>query len=273
MKITKASGLAEEFSEKKLTNSLKAVGVSQEVTREALQLVKDKLSSDTSTHRVHDIVSQYLAQHSPPIHQLNYNLKRAIFRLGPTGYPFEHLVAKTLQQFGYQTKVGVILSGKCVTHEIDVVAKKDKHVFYIECKFHNRPGLKTDIQTALYTQARFQDVSTNPANHPNLDSHPWLITNTKVTSDVDSYAKCQKMKLTSWSQPNKESLFHLVITSKIHPVTAITSLSIDKIETLLGQNIVTIKDLDQLIKNDRLTDILSKDDRKKVKAEIRAIYS
>ena len=120
MKITKASGQAEEFSAKKLTNSLTSIGVSQDVTKQALQLVKDNLSSDTDTHKVHNIVSQYLSQHSHPLQRLNYNLKRAIFKLGPTGYPFEHFMAKILREFGYQAKVGAILNGKCLSHEIDI---------------------------------------------------------------------------------------------------------------------------------------------------------
>ncbi|MBU1071430.1 ATPase, partial [Patescibacteria group bacterium] len=120
MQITKASGLPEEFSEKKLLNSIKTAGVPEDVSKKALQLVKDKLSSDTNTNIVHELVSQYLHQHSDPLSQINYNLKRAIFKLGPTGYPFEEFVAKVLQQFSYHTKVGVMLEGKCVKHEIDI---------------------------------------------------------------------------------------------------------------------------------------------------------
>ncbi len=124
MQITKASGLAEDFSEKKLLGSLKNAGVPQEIRIQALRLVKDKLSSDTNTEKVHSLVSQYLEQHAPPLGQLNYSLKRAIFRLGPTGYPFEQFVAQILEQYGYHTKVGLILKGKCVKHEVDILAKK-----------------------------------------------------------------------------------------------------------------------------------------------------
>lgn len=270
MQITKASGLPEEFSEKKLLTSLKTAGVSSGVSKKALQLVKDKLSSGTDTHQVHDLVSQYLGQHAQPVYKLNYSLKRAIFKLGPTGYPFENLVAKVLQRFGYHTKVGVTLKGQCVSHEIDVVAEKDNQVFYIECKFHNRPGLKTDVQTALYTQARFQDLKSKTSR---FNQYSWLITNTKTTKDVDSYAKCQNMKLTSWCCPEKESLFHLIVDSRLHPVTVINSLSSSQITALLKQNIVTLKDLKHLLKNNHLTGLLSKQDVKKIKAEINTIYS
>jgi len=278
MQITKASGHSEEFSEKKLLNSIKTAGVPEDVGKKALQLVKDKLSSDTDTHKVYNLVSQYLNHHSDPLSQANYNLKRAIFKLGPTGYPFEEFFAKILQEFGYSTKVGVMLEGKCVSHEIDILAKKDNQVFYIECKFHNRPGLKTDVRVALYTNARFQDIESNllEIDHPKgvqpqLDHRSWLVSNTKITKDATNYANCQNIKTTSWNSPGKESLFHLTVASKLHPITVLNSLSIGQVKILLKQNIVTLKDLKKTINNNQLNQVLSKEGAKKVKAEINAI--
>jgi hypothetical protein len=38
---------------------------------------------------------------------------------------------------GYQTVTNLILSGKCVSHEIDVLIKKDNELAMVECKFHS----------------------------------------------------------------------------------------------------------------------------------------
>ncbi|MBU1071170.1 ATPase, partial [Patescibacteria group bacterium] len=188
-------------------------------------------------------------------------------------------VAKVLQQFGYHTKVGVVLEGKCVKHEIDILAEKDNSVYYIECKFHNRPGLKTDVQVALYTNARFKDIESNAVevDHPKGVQPPqihysWLVSNTKITKDATNYANCQNMKLTSWNSPGKESLFHLVADSGLHPITALSSLSPDQVKILLKQNTVTLRDLTHLLKNNQLTGLLSKEVVKKIKAEINAIF-
>ena len=43
-------------------------------------------------------------------------------------------------------------------HEVDVVAKKDNMVFFLECKYHNHRGTYSDIKTALYVHARFVDI-------------------------------------------------------------------------------------------------------------------
>ena len=43
--------------------------------------------------------------------------------LGPSGFPFEKLVGKILEQEGFETRVGVIVQGNCVQHEVDVIAR------------------------------------------------------------------------------------------------------------------------------------------------------
>jgi hypothetical protein len=272
MQITKSTGLPERFSEKKLKTSLLGLGVSGDISNKALQLVKDRLSSDTSTADINKVVSQYLKQHSDPTHHLNYNLKQAIFKLGPTGYPFEELFAKILQEFGYHTKVGQVSLGQCVKHEIDIVAKKKDHLFYIECKFHNRPGLKTDIQAALYTKARFDDINVQN-KRADFKQHSWLVSNTKFSKDALAYAKCQKIKATSWNFPNNESLFKLITTSGLHPITSLSSLSKDQTINLLKQNIITLQDLTKFLKGESGHHFLGKETIKKIKHEISTIVT
>ena len=79
-------------------------------------------------------------------------------QLGPSGHPFEEYIGDILTAKGYDTKVSQILRGACITHEVDVIARTDSRHIMIECKFHNAPGTKSDVQTALYTHARFMDI-------------------------------------------------------------------------------------------------------------------
>lgn len=55
-------------------------------------------------------------------------------------------------------KVNQFLEGVCVTHEIDVLAENDRHVLLIECKYHNKQGLFSDVKVPLYIHSRFHDV-------------------------------------------------------------------------------------------------------------------
>jgi len=99
-----------------------------------------------------------------------YNLKRALMELGPAGYPFEQFVAHIFSAQDYETIINQIISGNCIDHEIDITATKASKHFMIECKFHNRTGLKTNIKVILYIQARFEDVRTEWEQRPQ-DSH------------------------------------------------------------------------------------------------------
>jgi Holliday junction resolvase-like predicted endonuclease len=56
--------------------------------------------------------------------------------LGPAGFFFEKYIAKLFQSEGYETLTNLLLQGKCVSHEVDVVVRKNNYLTMIECKFH-----------------------------------------------------------------------------------------------------------------------------------------
>ena len=73
-------------------------------------------------------------------------LKKAIFDLGPSGHHFETFVSRYFEEIGYTTKTCQTLNGRLVKHEIDIVGIKNGKRVFIECKFHNRIGIKNDIK-------------------------------------------------------------------------------------------------------------------------------
>jgi hypothetical protein len=62
-----------------------------------------------------------------------YKLKQAIMELGPTGYPFEQFTGQIFKKLGYEILVGVVVDGRCVTHEMDVVATREGDECLVEC--------------------------------------------------------------------------------------------------------------------------------------------
>lgn len=233
--VLKASGEYEPFAEKRVLSSLRRAGASEQLASKILSQVKPQLYQGIPTQEIYQQVFQFLNQIRSPVAS-RYNLKSAIMQLGPSGYPFEKFIAGLLAQYGYQTKTNLILAGKCVTHEIDVAAEKDNQKFMIECKFHNRPGVKTDIKVALYTYARLIDLSRH-------FDQAWLITNTKTSSQVLGYAACAGLKITSWDYPPHESLRFLVDHSHLYPLTCLNSLSNSEKRILLEKGIVFYQDL------------------------------
>ncbi|MCG2691829.1 restriction endonuclease, partial [Microgenomates group bacterium] len=158
IKVTKASGLLEPFSEDKIRRSLKRAGAQSQVIDKILAQLIGRLHDGITTRAIYQQVFALLNQYQAG-QGYQYSLKDALMQLGPSGYPFEKFVARLLDYLGYQTQTNIIMKGKCINHEIDVVANKDRKQYLIECKFHNRPGTKTRSKDALGIQARFEDLS------------------------------------------------------------------------------------------------------------------
>ena len=88
--------------------------------------MRDSIFDGISTRKIYQIAYSILYKLSNRAAG-RYRLKKALFQLGPSGYPFEQFIAKILEQEGYKTKTGQFIQGKCIKHEVDVVGKKDKN--------------------------------------------------------------------------------------------------------------------------------------------------
>lgn len=269
--IIKASGTKEPFSEEKIVKSLSASGLTVDTAAKTIDYLKSHLKPETSTHAIYDNVSAFLIKNDLTQNYFYYGLKRAVMALGPSGHPFEVLISDLLSLQNYKTEVSVVTQGKCVTHEIDVIAEKEDKKYFIECKYHNAPGVKTDIQVALYSYARFLDINNAQQNNGNFHNFPWLFTNTKATTEVLDYGRCVGQKITTWSLPEGEGLQDQIIKSGLHPITILYGISKSKIDALLERGIVTCAKLNTAILNNQVNDILDANDTASVLAKIAII--
>lgn len=259
--VTKATGEIEEFSEEKLRNSIQRAGVPQQLQNQAIDHIKSRLTPNIKTSEIYQHIKEFLTE-KQPFAVAKFSLKQAIMDLGPTGYPFESFIAKILETKGYVTQIRQILQGKCITHEVDVVAQKGSERVMVEAKYHNMPGTKTNIHVALYIKARFDDL----LDKNNLNQ-AWLVTNTKITQDAIAYSACMNMKVISWNYPEGEGLRDLIEQSGLTPITALSSLSNAQKQKLLQEDIVFSK---ELCRPDLLKSLgLSKADEEKLLSEIK----
>jgi hypothetical protein len=235
--VINAVGEKEPFNEDKLLTSTKRAGVPNDLQKELVSEVKKNLYENIPTSEIYRNVTGFLGK-SSPYARAKYSLKQAIMDLGPTGYPFEDFVSEILKKEGYVTQVRQLLTGKCVNHEVDIVARKQDEKVMIEAKFHNSSGTRTDVHVSLYTKARFDDVKEKYSM-----THAWIVTNTKVTSDGLAYALCENMRVISWSYPNGGSIRDLVEKYQLHPLTVLTSLSQGQKQQLLQDHVVLVKEL------------------------------
>lgn len=246
--VTKASGEKQPFNEEKLRLSIKRAGIPEMLHDQVINHIKTKLYENIPTSEIYKHVIEFLDSSSHPNSRAKYSLKQAIMDFGPTGFPFEDYISEILKAEGYETQVRQIISGKCISHEIDVVATKDAVKSMIECKFHNAPGIKCHIHVSLYTKARFDDVKER-----NNFNDAWVVTNTKLTAEALNYALCSNMKIISWDYPNGKSLRDLIERHKLHPITTLSSISNAQKQLLTQNHIVLAKDI---CKNPSSLDIL-----------------
>ena len=243
--IKKSSGDLEPFSSRKLKDSLRNCEVSNNEIDSIISQVTPELYDGISSEEVHNKVFPILKKYHK-ISASTYSLKRGIFELGPTGFPFERLIAALLVEKGYQTKVSVVLNGKCVTHEIDVLAEKDGNTYAIECKFHSDPRGVSNVKVPLYINSRFLDVQQQWNSDTLKTTHlkqGWLVTNTRFTIDAINYGKCIGLTLLSWDYPKNNGMKANIDAYGLYPITVLTTLTKKEKNQLIAKNIILVKEL------------------------------
>ncbi|MBU0763036.1 MAG: restriction endonuclease [Candidatus Altiarchaeota archaeon] len=238
VQIRKHSGEVEEFDLEKVKYALIRSGASEQAAQEISGQVSESIYDGITTSKVYHIAYNLL-QKQDTHSATRFGLKAAIMRLGPTGFPFEKYMARILDEHGYVTKTNNILEGACITHEVDIIAEKKGVRYMIECKYHNQPGFSSGLKEALYTWARFEDLTAGGQSF----QKPWIITNTKITSEAIKYSLCKGMLTTSWGYPEHQTLQDMIEGECMYPITILRNVSNEMKEALCHRNIMLVKDL------------------------------
>ena len=239
--ITKAQGEKEPFKSEKLVRSLQNSGASLAVANEILQIIERELYDGMKTADIYRKAFSLLHK-KEKIAAMRYSLRRALVELGPSGFPFEQFLEEVFKHKGFTVTRDVIVKGQCIEHEVDLVASNDEKNIMVEVKFHNEPGIKSDVKVALYVGARFEDI------FQALDSgakkeEGWLITNTKFTQSAIEYGMCKGFTMIGWNYPAKGNLQQMIEESRLHPLTCLPSLTVSQKKALFSEGVVLCRDV------------------------------
>lgn len=272
--VRKADGSLEPLDFGKMRKSLRRSGVSRALSEEVIDSIQPHIFSGISTDEIYRLAFKKLAYLKQGA-AARFGLKSALFKFGPDGHPFETFIAALLKGRGYSTLLRQIVKGRCVSHEVDIIASRPQIPGHratrciVECKFHNSKKLKCHVQTALYSWARFLDI--HEANSE-IDSG-WLVTNTKFSSDAIAYADCVGLKLLGWSFPPDESIQIRIEENKLYPTTLISRLDRRGFEALHKAGIILVKEVAAMPEEQLIGLGFSKKQAYAIKAEAKSILS
>ena len=238
--IEKFNGDIEEFQVEKLKTSLRRSKASESEIETIVENIMPTLYDGIPSKKIYEKAFSLLKKYNLTSAS-KYSLKRAILDLGPTGYPFERLISSLLRHKGFETKVGVILQGECVTHEVDVLAEKEGDTYTVECKFHSDQKAVSNVRVPLYINSRFLDIQNHWNKDPEKVSHlkqGWLVTNTRFSLDAITYGECVGLQLLSWDYPENNGIKHNVDAYTLYPITTLTTLTQHEKDQLIEKDII-----------------------------------
>lgn len=270
--IKKASGETEAFDVNKLKTSLKNARAGDDAISEIVADIESWVYDGATTAKIYARAYKMFRQISAS-GALLYKLKMALNSMGPSGYPFEHFIGELFKVQGYEVKVGQIVQGASISHEMDVIATKDKEQNLMECKFSHNQGKSVSIQVPLYVHSRVNDIVEKlqqEERYKDISFTAWIVTNGRFSPDSIEYSRLKKINLLGWDFPKDRGLKHLMERERMFPITILTHLNKDEKQKLMAEGIVTCAQLmKQPGKLDQLG--LNEDDQRSVVKELEAL--
>ena len=245
MKVIKHSGHIVPFDIEKLKLSLQKSGAAPDLIKESLAQIQNQMYEGITTKQIYKMAFAILKKASNG-HAARYNLRSALQMLGPAGFFFEKFISRLYAAEGFKTRTNLILQGKCVSHEVDIMLKKENIISMIECKFHSSREGSSDVKVPMYILSRFNDLKVKKhtifSNSETINSCI-IVTNNRFTKDAEIFANCSGINLLSWDYPKDNNIKSKIDKRALYPITCLTTLSMVEKEKLLILDQILVKDL------------------------------
>lgn len=244
--VVKSNGDKVPFDKDKILKALKYSGAGIAESNEIIKQIESKLYDGMPTKKIFQLAYSLLKKKKSHRTAGRYRLKKAIFEMGPTGYAFELFVGRLFESWGHQVKTDQLIKGKCILHEVDVLAKKPGLITFVECKFRSDYRGKTDVKVPLYIHSRFNDIEDKWRENPdyqNIEMKGYVVTNARFTKDAIDFAECAGLGLISWDYPANGSLKYFIDKSGMHPITSLNSLTKAHKSVIMKEGIVLCREI------------------------------
>ncbi len=240
LRVVKMNGKVDVFKKDKIINTAIRAGASRELAKRVADEIAKKVYDGIPTREILKMVKEELKKEDEHLAKV-YTLKDAIASLNPDIHEFEHYVASLFSVLGYDTvrSPDPKPQGKCVDHEIDVVAKKGEETIIIECKHHYKERTFTGLDVIMRQHARMIDINEGyevGLKHSLKVTRAGVVTNTQFSDYAIKYGKCRNILMISWRYPDGMSIADIVNRTKAFPLTLL-SLPLKTREMLINEHV------------------------------------
>lgn len=242
--VVNLKGEKELFSLAKVFRSARRAGASKDLAQKVARQIEKSIYPGIKTSEIFKKVNQFLKKEDKGS-SLRFNLKEAMKKMGPSGFPFEKYIGDIFSVHGYDVSLNRKIKGKFAVHEIDFLARDSKTLYIGECKYRTYPGERIDLAIVLGVYAKFLDLKGgNYFRLPkSVELKPMMVTNAKFSSQAIRYAKGVGVGLLGWKYPLNRGLETMIEKEQLYPITILPSLKRYLVEPCSQAKLMLAKDV------------------------------
>lgn len=243
MYVTKADGSRQAFEKEKIVRTCLRMGAEEKEARMIADKIEKSLYEGITTKKILQMIFAELENYKPEVKYM-IDLREAIGLLRPKP-DFEKFVATVLRAHGYQVQTNQIILGKCVDHEIDVIANKLGEIVYVEVKHHFQHHTFTGLDVFLEANSTYEDLREGFLKGKNKIkfTRALVVSNTKISDHAWRYSKCRGIDNIGWNSPRDAGLERMIEEKKLYPITLLKNLDKDDEAKLGDAGIILLNQL------------------------------
>jgi Holliday junction resolvase-like predicted endonuclease len=219
------------------------MGASRIIADQVAEEVENNLYEGISTNEILQMTLRQLRKSTPAIRHL-LDLRKGL-SLMDSKPEFESFVQILLAHNGFEVTPNRLVTGKCVTHEVDAVARKEGITYFVEAKHHMSYHNLTGLDESRIARAVLEDITEGfELGKTNLKiDRAMIVTNTRYSEYAIRYGRCRNILQIGWSSPANLSLQNMIEKKDVYPLSCLRGLKRETKRKLVNSGIVLIKQL------------------------------
>ena len=241
--VTKADGTRQLFDREKVVKTCLRMGASRKIADEVSGKVENTLYDGIPTSKILQMTFRLLRKYTPTIRHL-LDLRKGL-SLMDSKPEFENFVQILLAHNGFEVTPNRLVTGRCVEHEVDTIARKDGVTYFVEAKHHINYHTLTGLDESRIARAVLEDITEGfELGKSNLKiDRAMIVTNTRYSEHARRYGKCRNILQIGWDIPANLSLQNMIEEKNLYPLSCLKGLKNETKTKLVNSGIVLMKQL------------------------------